>query len=128
MESIDKNRCIRSCRDEDQIQRSKVLIESRLHTVEKEAKVYRMLSNAVRLQILYLLKEETRLCVCDISEILNMTIPAISQHLKKLRNENIVFIERVGNTLYNKLDPQFLPLLNLNRSVISSTLLADYAS
>ena len=128
MANIDKNRCIRSCRDKDQIQRSKVLIESISPSAEKEAKVYRMLSNPVRLQILYLLKEETRLCVCDISEILNMTIPAISQHLKKLRIENIVFIERLGNTIYNQLNPEFLPLLNSNHSKISTTLLVDYAS
>ena len=82
------------------------------------------MSNPVRLKIVYLLKEETRLCVCDISEILDMSIPAISQHLKKLRSENIIYTEREGNTIYNKLDNQFLPFLKS----ISSLLIPDYAN
>ena len=128
MNNIDKNRCIRSCRDKDQIKRCKVFIESILPSLHIKAKFYTILSNSARLKIVYLLKEEKRLCVCDISEILDMSIPAISQHLKKLRSENIVYTEREGNTIYNKLDDQFLSLLTSNHSIISSSLIFDYAS
>ena len=41
--------------------------------------------NSVRLKILYLLFEEKRLCVCDLSDILGMNISAISQHLRKIK-------------------------------------------
>ncbi|WP_425291189.1 ArsR family transcriptional regulator [Spirosoma linguale] len=40
--------------------------------------------NENRLKLIYLLKEEADLCVCDLSDILGMTIPAASQHLRKL--------------------------------------------
>ena len=128
MKGINKNRCIRSCRDEDQIKRSKMFIKSFIPSLHKESKVYSMMSNPVRLKIMYLLKEESRLCVCDISEILDMSIPAISQHLKILRSENIVYTEREGNTIFNKLDDQFLPLLNSKHSIIYSSIIADYAN
>ena len=111
MRDQDKNRCIRSCRDAYQIDRCRDLIEGIESSLLMESKVYNMLGNPVRLKILYLLKQESRLCVCDISEILDMTIPSISQHLKKLRGENIVFTERDGNTIYNRLRPAYDALL-----------------
>ena len=111
MRDQDKNRCIRSCRDAYQIDRCRDFIEGIESSLLMESKVYKMLGNPVRLKILYLLKQESKLCVCDISEILDMTIPSISQHLKKLRGENIVFTEREGNTIYNRLRPAYDALL-----------------
>ncbi|MBK9939143.1 MAG: ArsR family transcriptional regulator, partial [Chitinophagaceae bacterium] len=35
--------------------------------------------------MIYLLEEEKELCPCDLSDILGMSIPAVSQHLRKLR-------------------------------------------
>lgn len=128
MKSDDKNRCVRSCRDEDQINRNREFLKSLQLSLGLKAKIHTMFSNPVRLKILYLLKEESRLCVCDISEILDMSIPAISQHLKKLRNENIVFTEREGNTIYNKLNDEFLPFFTLQPSIIQPTLITDYES
>lgn len=111
MKDQDNNRCIRSCRDVYQIDRCRDFIEGMESSLLLESKVYNMLGNPVRLKILYLLKQESRLCVCDISEILGMTIPSISQHLKKLRGENIVFTEREGNTIYNRLRPAYTAML-----------------
>lgn len=128
MKIDDKNRCIRSCRDVDQIIRSKTFIKNLEPSLGIQAKMYAMLSNSVRLKILYLLKEESRLCVCDIGEILDMSIPAVSQHLKKLRSEKIVFTEREGNTIYNRVNVEFLPLLKANFLFNSASLISNYES
>ena len=52
-----------------------------------------------------LLKEEERLCVCDLSEILEMKIPAVSQHLRKLKDANVVISEREGTVIFYYLSP-----------------------
>jgi len=59
-----------------------------------------------------LLNDEQRLCVCDLSEILEMTIPAVSQHLKKLRNTELVDTEREGNTIYYYINREYKLVLN----------------
>jgi len=105
------NRCIRNNRDAQQIKRCKQFLINSEKSLSYEAKLYALLGNSVRLKIINLLKMESRLCVCDISEILGMTTPSISQHLKKLRNEKIVFTEREGNTIYNRLDSKYKHLL-----------------
>ncbi len=68
--------------------------------------------NDVRLKILLLLQSEQRLCVCDLAEILNMTVPAISQHLKKLREGGFTLTQQQGVTVYNTLAPKAHPFLN----------------
>lgn len=50
--------------------------------------------NNVRLKILFLLSQEQALCVCDLSDILEMKVSAISQHLRKLKDRNIVITQR----------------------------------
>ena len=57
------------------------------------------------MKILYLLREEGRLCVCDLSEILEMKIPAVSQHLRKLKDAELVYPEREGATIYYHISP-----------------------
>lgn len=40
------------------------------------------------------------MCPCDLSDILDMTVPAISQHLRKLKDAQLVTHERVGQTIF----------------------------
>jgi DNA-binding transcriptional ArsR family regulator len=67
--------------------------------------------NEVRLKILFLLEEENELCPCDLSDILEMSIPAISQHLRKLKDGNIIEARRSGQTIFYSLKPEQLSLL-----------------
>ena len=50
--------------------------------------------NTARLKVLFLLYEERELCVCDLSDILQMNVSAVSQHLRKLKDAGIVQVER----------------------------------
>jgi len=60
----------------------------------------------VRLSILFLLYQEENLCVCDLSDILNMQIPAIAQHLRKMKDGRIIEKKRVGAIVYYSLLPE----------------------
>ncbi|ADR22104.1 hypothetical protein MATR_02590 [Marivirga tractuosa] len=92
--------CIRVFADVEQIKQCKEEINRVAPSITTAAKALRLSGNEVRLKILYLLNKETRLCPCDLSDILEMTVPAISQHLKKLREGGLVTSEKVGQTVF----------------------------
>ncbi len=70
------------------------------------ANTLNLAGNEVRFKILFLLKEEGELCPCDISDILAMTVPAVSQHLRKLKEGNLVNTKKVAQTVYYSLAPE----------------------
>lgn len=59
--------------------------------------------NLQRLKIIYLLHAHKELCVCDLAEVLEITDSAVSQHLRKLRDKNIVRFRREKQTIYYSL-------------------------
>jgi DNA-binding transcriptional ArsR family regulator len=59
--------------------------------------------NIQRLKIMYLLHAHKEMCVCDLAEVLELTDSAVSQHLRKLRDKNIVKARRAGQTIYYSL-------------------------
>ena len=95
--------CIRVFADVEQIQQCKEEINKVTPSITTVAKALSLSGNEVRLKILYLLSKETKLCPCDLSDILEMTVPAISQHLKKLREGGLVTSEKVGQTVFYSL-------------------------
>jgi ArsR family transcriptional regulator, lead/cadmium/zinc/bismuth-responsive transcriptional repressor len=56
-----------------------------------------------RLKILYLLYAHKEMCVCDISEVLEISDSAVSQHLRKLKDKNLVRPRRHRQTIYYSL-------------------------
>ncbi|HEY5615997.1 MAG TPA: metalloregulator ArsR/SmtB family transcription factor [Bacteroidota bacterium] len=59
--------------------------------------------NIQRLNILYLLHAHKEMCVCDLAEVLELSDSAISQHLRKLKDRNIVKTRRDAQTIYYSL-------------------------
>ncbi len=97
---IDKNICIRVNRDEVQIAKSKQLLVNQSMFLEQQAQLFNLLGNVVRLRIVFLLLHDSKLCVCDLSDILGMKIPAISQHLRKLKDGGLLHSKREGTIIY----------------------------
>jgi len=52
-------------------------------------KLFKVLGEPTRLKIIRLLAEK-ELCICDIEEIMNISQPRVSQHLKILKQAGIV--------------------------------------
>ncbi len=59
--------------------------------------------NLQRLCILFLLHAHKEMCVCDLAEVLDLTVSAVSQHLRRLKDRNIVRTRRSGRTIYYSL-------------------------
>jgi len=108
---MDKKESIRVFADKAQIARGKKKVKNSKHLMANLSSVFNLAGNEVRLGILYLLYEEEELCVCDISDILNMQMPAVSQHLRKMKDGGIVQKNRVGVIVYYSLQPQCAQLL-----------------
>lgn len=62
--------------------------------------------NDTRMRILYLLWRNREVRVNDLATILNVTTPAISQQLKKLRALRLVRTRRDAQTVYYRLNPE----------------------
>ncbi|MFZ6014490.1 MAG: ArsR/SmtB family transcription factor [Bacteroidota bacterium] len=108
---MNKNTCIRVFADVNQIKACKGKISENANAFELLASVLELSANEVRLKILYLLEEEGELCPCDLSDILGMTVPAISQHLRKLKDGNVIQSKRVGQTIFYSLTDDHLKIL-----------------
>jgi ArsR family transcriptional regulator len=73
--------------------------------LQKMAELFRVLGDPSRLKIInaLLLAE---MCVCDIAALLDMTQPAVSHHLKVLRQTQLVKYRRDGKIVYYSLDDE----------------------
>lgn len=74
------------------------------------AAVFKVLSDPTRLKIInaLLLSE---MCVCDIAALLNMSQPAISHHLKSLRQTRLIKYRRDGKIAYYSLADEHIKIM-----------------
>ncbi len=56
--------------------------------------------NATRLRMLYALSHTSELCVGDLAQLFQITHPAVSNHLKKLRQASLVESRREAQRIY----------------------------
>lgn len=70
-----------------------------------QADFFKCLSDPTRLEILKIILERQNVCVCEITEILQLSQPKISRHLALLRNLLILLDERKGQWVYYRLNP-----------------------
>lgn len=68
------------------------------------ARLMNAVGNVTRMRILYLLWQNCEVRVNDIADILELTTPAISQQLKKLRAQRLVETRRDAQTIYYRLN------------------------
>lgn len=114
---MEKQVCIRLEADAKQIMDCRASIEELDSPLTFLSEVLNLAGNKVRLQILFLLQKEERLCVCDLSDILQMNVSAISQHLRKLKDRNLIYATKEAQTIFYALNKDRMttlgPILNL---------------
>lgn len=96
--------CIRILADEAQIKACRKVIKTNEQAFTKLSRLLDLAGNEVRLKILFLLEEEKELCPCDLADILEMSIPAVSQHLRKMKDGDLVRSRREGQTIFYSLN------------------------
>ncbi len=108
---MDNNTCIRLFADQEQINNCNKKLKAAQKSFSQLSNILALAGNEVRLKIIYLLEEEKELCPCDLADILAMSIPAVSQHLRKLKDGNIVETRKEGQTIYYSIIEENLKIL-----------------
>ena len=78
-------------------------MEKTLINLEQAAQTLKLLGDKTRLTILGLVKDH-ECCVCEFVEVLQMSQPSISQHLRKLRDAGLVKEQRRGQWIFYSLN------------------------
>ena len=102
MNSFERS-CIRSYVDYELIRILRADIASR-DDLERHAEILTMLGDLTRLKILYALNKGDELCVCDLADILDREVSAISHQLRRLKDRGLVKKRRDGVTIYYRIN------------------------
>ncbi len=78
-------------------------LREKLLDVAGLSELFKVLGDETRTRILYLLSLN-ELCVCDLSDLLEMSLPAISHHLRLLKMMRLVRYRREGKHVFYHLD------------------------
>ena len=81
---------------------------------------FKCLSDATRLDILKLVMAKENICVCELTEQLQLSQPKISRHLALLRNLSILLDQRQGQWVYYRLNPNLPKWANDVLNIISN--------
>ena len=103
--------CIRVLADVNQIKACKKDIAKISPEIEKVARVFNLAGNEVRLKILFLIHNDGEMCPCDLSDVLNMSVPAISQHLRKMKDGGLIKDNKIGQTIFYRLIEENVSIL-----------------
>ena len=78
------------------------------------SRVFKALGDPVRLRLLSLIASHAggEACVCDLTDVFDLTGPTISHHLKVLREAGLITGERRGTWIYYRAQPGALQQLS----------------
>jgi len=114
--------CIRVFADKVQIKNCRETLRANDKALGELSGLLALAGSEVRLKILFLLEEENELCPCDLADILGMSTPAVSQHLRKLKDGSVIEGRRDGQTIFYSLKQEQLTLLQpLFKHIINSS-------
>ena len=97
------NSCIRVYANENQINMCKKELVKVQEPISRLSKVLNLAGNEMRLKILFLLNKEDEMCPCDLSDVLGISVSAISQHLRKMKDGGLVLDKKIGQTIFYSL-------------------------
>ena len=110
MDKTEEN-CIRGCADVNLINRGMQEVNNLSEQIEKTAKILNLVGNETRLKILLLITKEEKVCVCDLSDVLGISVSAISQQLRKLKDNQLLKSNKEGQTIYYNVHPDSQEIL-----------------
>lgn len=96
---VNDRNCVRTEADEELL----ASLRTQAHANERLvalASYFKAASNETRLRMLYVLHQAGELCVCDLADVFEITQPAVSRHLKILREKALVEARRDAQTIY----------------------------
>ena len=105
------NTCIRVLADPVQIKECKDTIHQLDNKLIDLSKTFNLSGNVARLKMLFLLHKEGEMCPCDLSDVLDLSVGGVSQHLRKLKDGGLVRDKKVGQTIFYSLVDENMPMI-----------------
>ncbi len=99
MKEVSDRTCVRVNVDDELIRSLRKDAYSNDHLVAMSA-FMSAVGNETRLRMLYVLWKTKELCVCDLADIFSITQPAVSRHLKIMRDKALVESRRDAQTIF----------------------------
>jgi len=101
----DSGECVASVKSERELEMMKAeVLEA--PWLPKTLRWLEAVKDPTRFQLVYLLYRYDMLCVCDLANILNVSSSAVSQHLRKLKDMDLVQAFRVKQTMFYRIKSQ----------------------
>lgn len=88
--------CETACFNEEVVMR----VQPRVEEVNGVELLFKAMSDATRLKIIYALTLEDELCVCDVAQIIGSSTATASHHLRLLRNMGLAKYRKEGKMVY----------------------------
>ncbi len=90
--------------------------------------LFKCLSDETRLTMLLLVNQQQELCVCELTDVLQVSQPKISRHLAALKKQSLLLDRKSGQWVFYRVNPD-LPQWVFNvieqAAVVSEKELAD---
>lgn len=96
---IQKQLCNASICSEGEIKKYRKQLQSNKNLF-KITVFSKLTSDPTRNKIIYLLYKFKTFCVCDLANILDISIASVSQHLRKMHDKNLVKTRKEKQTIY----------------------------
>ena len=75
------------------------------HEINLLAEQFKVLGDKTRLRILSMLRER-ELCVCELTEVLQISQPGVSQHMRRLKQAGFVKERKGGQWVYYSIEKE----------------------
>ncbi len=96
-----------------------------MESLESLIKTIKALSDSGRLRIVLLLMEKGSLCVCEIKEVIGLSQPTISIHLKSLENAGIIKSSKQGLWVNYHINKELKSDIKKIIEIIKKSLISD---
>jgi DNA-binding transcriptional ArsR family regulator len=114
--------CIREEKDQLKIFSYENALNEHATEFTSISRIVGLIGNEVRLKLIWLINEDS-FCVCDLADILQMSVPAISQHLRKMRDVNIITSLKVKQTIYYQITQENKAIVNQILALVSNKII-----
>lgn len=98
--------------DEDKVNQIQSELEN--EDIKSVAKLFKAIAEENRAKITFALLNADELCVCDIANIIGITVANASHHLRTLHNAGIVKFRKEGKLAFYSLDDDHVKTLFIN--------------
>ena len=86
---------------------------------------FKCLSDPTRLDIIKWVLVRENVCVCELTELLQLSQPKISRHLALLRNSSVLLDQRKGQWVYYRVNPDLPEWANAVLKIIAQSAQTD---